>query len=839
MRLATVVASYPVFAVEVLVTHQTPRRPTAFEQMVLRLILRAEVADALAGVGLRELFEGMLGVGDAHLLLNPTVYELISLDVLRPPAQPERIEAPLRDWGITEAGRALFQRGMLPGRPRYESLQYSYEPLADTLQQVRDGELRGASSGSTIPRRLHLDATFPPVDLAQRIGTSLRAEHHQWLEAATEIMEIEVTPSPEATRWREAQLSLDCSPDGRLDLQAKGDDAMTRWLRQARPEDVWQRLIGPTLGGPMLDNAGAGQFDELAHLRATEELRPITIESAAVISPWYELPATRRAKLDAKSPRSGLLLRPAAKASTEADQTGAAACLDLIEVGASRVEGVKIAAPGIGLRWPTAAGLPQELVSVQVMRPGAEPLVTLEGMATLLWAGQPRQAALRMQLETVSGSVVWQALLPQLEDAIRVAPSLEYLPLALWFEPPSAVLDRWLAGAAEHSPEDWFRALGAFVAALNQRWPGGEPLDSSLWTERILPHALTFLERHLPQILELEEALALINATACVPRDRRVLVLMLLERTAPLSAVEDLLKLRKAATGLPGIFFPASLLGDALRMQLVKETLHDTESSVGAHALSEPLREFGQVFKRNRSFIKPVLMDPNRALKPDWVKAARTQPGRLLEAVTALETAIEVLCLALGKQDAPAVRYLQSMRACLQSIRSWMADALASSLPGARRAIVLDTSSLIARPSLLGQMPESDVPVIPKRVLEELDGLKTSRADQGPEGELRAKSARQAIAAIEAARGRVLFEPSRRDQCAQDWPATPDNEILSVAVFHALNDVVLVSDDRNLRNKAQSESLNAMDAAHYGSATMTVRPAPQPPKPQTRTQTTR
>jgi predicted ribonuclease YlaK len=136
-------------------------------------------------------------------------------------------------------------------------------------------------------------------------------------------------------------------------------------------------------------------------------------------------------------------------------------------------------------------------------------------------------------------------------------------------------------------------------------------------------------------------------------------------------------------------------------------------------------------------------------------------------------------------------------------------------------------------------MPDGDVPVIAKRVLEELDGLKSGRVGDGPEGELRAKSARQAVAAIEAAGGRVIFEPSRRDQCARDWPATPDNEILSVAVFHALNDVVLVSADRNLRNKAQAETLRAMDTDQYLSASGRVRPAPQPPKTQPRRQTTR
>jgi hypothetical protein len=836
MRLATIVASYPVFAFESRVTHQTPRRPTVFEQMVLRLIRQAESAESLAGNGLRELFEEMLGVADSHLLLNPTVHELIGLEVLRAPAVPDMIEAPLRAWGITEVGREFIQRGLLPGRPRYETLEYWYEPLADTLQLLREGEPRGSSAGATRPQPLHLDSAFPMVDLAPRVRASLPGERHRWFEAATEIMEVGVAALPEATRWREVELTLECGHDGRLDLQAPSDAAMARWLRQATPEDVWRRLVGPALGGALPDDGDAGQDSGLARQRLPEGLQSLRLETAAAISPWAPPPAARSAK--AQSLPSGLLLRPTRTADAAVDQAGVGECLDVIEIGAHGPEGFNVADPGIGLRLPPFPGLPQALTSIRVMRPGAEPLVTVEGMVTMHWAGQPRQVALRMQLASATGDAVWRALLPLLDHALHTTKRLEHLPLALWFEPPAAVVDRWLAGAEECAPEAWFSALGEFVAALNRRWPGGEPLEEHIWTSRILPRASARLER-LQAGLNLLRTLALIEATASVRHGRNSLVLMLLERTAPLGAVDDVLRMRQAVSKLPGLVFPASLLGDDLRLQLVKESMLDAESSVGAHALSTPLREFGQIFKRSRSAIKPVLMDPSRRLTADWVKAARSQPGSLIAAVETLDRAVEALCPALGNQDAPAVRYLQGMRACFQEIRDWMAGALGRPLSDGRRAVVLDTSSLMASPGLLAQMPDGDVPVIAKRVLEELDGLKSGRVGDGPEGELRARSARQAVAAIEAAGGRVIFEPSRRDQCARDWPATPDNEILSVAVFHALNDVVLVSADRNLRNKAQAETLRAMDTDQYLSAIGRVRSAPQPPKNQPRRQTTR
>ena len=101
------------------------------------------------------------------------------------------------------------------------------------------------------------------------------------------------------------------------------------------------------------------------------------------------------------------------------------------------------------------------------------------------------------------------------------------------------------------------------------------------------------------------------------------------------------------------------------------------------------------------------------------------------------------------------------------------------------------------------------MPVIPRRVLEELDGLKESSDDQ------RAQAARAAIRAIEAAGSRVRFESEALDLLPPDWDRSSDNKILSVAMYLRLSAVLLVTGDINFRNKARAEDISAQTPDEY------------------------
>lgn len=147
-----------------------------------------------------------------------------------------------------------------------------------------------------------------------------------------------------------------------------------------------------------------------------------------------------------------------------------------------------------------------------------------------------------------------------------------------------------------------------------------------------------------------------------------------------------------------------------------------------------------------------------------------------------------------------------------QKIAAWRELAsrrLAPPAPAGQRLVVLDSNALMNRPDVLFAMRRTDVPVVPRRVLEELDGLKSSSDEET------AGRARAAIRALERAGQAVRYETEVLDLLPPDWGASPDNRILSVALHLRLSDVVVLTGDRNLRNKARAEDIQTMLPEEY------------------------
>jgi predicted ribonuclease YlaK len=145
-------------------------------------------------------------------------------------------------------------------------------------------------------------------------------------------------------------------------------------------------------------------------------------------------------------------------------------------------------------------------------------------------------------------------------------------------------------------------------------------------------------------------------------------------------------------------------------------------------------------------------------------------------------------------------------------VNAWCALAvqrLAHPAPPGQRLIVLDTSALMQVPDLLATMRHGDIPVVPRRVLDELDGLKESVEDGT------AQKARSAIRSLERAGQAVSYESEVLDLLPSDWEHTSDNRILSVALYLRLSDVLVVTGDRNFRNKARAENISAVLPEEY------------------------
>ena len=127
-----------------------------------------------------------------------------------------------------------------------------------------------------------------------------------------------------------------------------------------------------------------------------------------------------------------------------------------------------------------------------------------------------------------------------------------------------------------------------------------------------------------------------------------------------------------------------------------------------------------------------------------------------------------------------------------------------------KKYYVFDTSALIHKPDILFCGNRNSVFVIPKMVLQELDGMKKDNTLQSDEK----KNLRTVIRNISKIEHQV--EDSSIDLLPEDYRnnSSHDDAILSVALKIASNDeeVIIVSDDINFSNKAIGEKIPVFSA---------------------------
>lgn len=800
MRLASFNAGVPVFAVRSEVEHVTPRVPTVFEKMVLRLVEAAQGQGALGSIGLRAAFEDMLGVADAPRLLAPCIGELCALQVLVEPDAQEPLEAPLSAWQLTAQGRDFWRRGLLPRRASYETVMHGYDTLSGEL-----GLWREAAAGGQPPPAC-LDGTAPSLDFGPLVRAALQRQRPAWFKPSTEITSVQAGVAD--TRWRMVALQLDVAADGTLALRAVSDDAFNAWLRDAQPEVVWERLVAPVLGGtqaqagrgvPALDLAGTAAFSPATQARGAAPKAPARKGWPLVVlagdEPTHGVPAQSADVVRLRRPVSHLL-----------------------GWWAQKVEVLQPPEGGIAVQLDVPDGLPAGLRRIELRAPGAAPQAWAEGMATLYWGGQGRQVHLRAELTPEQAQAAWAVVRGALGDWLAMQSRPDTLPMGVWCASIEPALAQWLRQPTTLGWSAWLGELAALLARLQQRLDmPADVLARQPWAAALQERCAAIVDRK-GSVLSLSEGIELLEALRQVPLRQPALARLVLERVTPREHVADVQRLRQALDD-DSIVLPASLMDVPLRQALLRAALGvgggEGPPGVGPHELQAPLRAFSQAYWQARRGMPAVLLDQPAQSSREWHQALRVQPARTLSAIAALERAMaDVLAVLDLPQDA-----LVTPLARLQTLRQAMGARLAPPLPAGQRAVVIDTNVLLDVPDLFERMPAQDLPIVARAVIEELDGLKQPPScadpDEQSKAQQKAQHARRASRALEAAAGRVVFERPRREQCAADLPATRDSEILAVAAYHALSPVLLLTSDRNLRVTAKGEGVEAQTPQDY------------------------
>ncbi|MBC3930597.1 PIN domain-containing protein [Undibacterium curvum] len=774
MKLAEIFVPLPLYRIESDVTYHTERKPTVFERMVLRLCDPGLHLSDKQNLSLLGVFRDQLGACDVRELLDGCVSELSALGALPKRNALDTLEVPLTELELTADGLQFLRTDSLPVRSRTIKVSHHYDPIGDEIKPAKkDGGLQSQGSMSRIS---DADISLRPQNPLPQVERAIAQETYDWKNPATVIDRI--VPVVHAAGWVERRLEISCSEDGVLNVNAPRDAALQRWLAQAQSELAWELLLADALTSE--PNALLPVIDSSV-LRDARTVRSIAATNGGVA----------RARLCIIA--QGVVVADAAIPTIVFSS----------EVSAPELIANSKQPTVFTLLMPPPAGMMTGFRSLSLPQVGgASAQAEVAGNLRLYWAGQPRLCGLVVTLNDQSATALWAKLRRDLEGACEHSddPRIAFMSVA-WRDVDALgeTVWPWLATRAEQPLGDLMAVIEPATQAIGLWRPDRKDWKSA-W-ERSLVRAIDESLKHTPNQLGPEEVVSLLIQIAQVlSADKAVpLQASLLRHAAPIRTLESLEKLRSALPSTTEI--PEELLSVELRQVWLEHALERKELKLyGPHAIQQPLQD-----------IEKAVQDVYRSIGEQALKAAdnsqmdvRTLTPHALDAVRTWRNAAEHFH-ALNTSS--PLWYVLN-----EAVESWnlLAQEKLAPVEIRHRVVVFDTSALMEHPELLQELRSNDIPIVPHRVLSELDGLKTS-VDQA-----RSAKARAAIRQLDATSSRIRHETEYTALLPSEWDVKhPDHAILSTALFFRLNEVLFVSNDINLRNKAQSLGLNTQDSKSY------------------------
>ena len=776
MKLAEISIPLPLYRIESEVTYHTERKPTVFERMVLRLCDPGLHLPDKQSLSLLGVFRDQLGAGDVRELLEGCVSELSALGALPKRYALDMLEVRLTELELTADGLQFLRSDSLPVRSRTIKVSHHYDPIGDEIKPAkRDG---GLQSQGNMSRMSFVDNALRPQNPLPQVERAIAQETYDWKNPATVVDRI--APVVQLSGWGERRLEISCSEDGVLSASAPRDAALQRWLEQAQSELAWEILLAGALTSE--PNASLPVIGSSV-LRDARTARPITATNRGAVRARLCI-VTQGVAADAATPTIVL--------SSEVNAP------ELVASGKQPIV--------LTLLVPTPAEIMTGFRSLSLPQSGvANAQVEVAGNLRLYWAGQPRLCGLAVTLSDHAATVLWAKLRRDLEGACEHSddPRIALMPVA-WRDVDAIgeTVWPWLAARAERPLDDLVALIEPATQAIGLWRPDRKDWKSA-W-EEVLSKAMDESLRHTPNQLDPDDVVSLLIQIAQVLSADKAASLQaaLLPHAAPILALDSLAKLRSALPSSTEI--PEELLSSELRQVWLEHALQRKDLKLyGPHAVQQPM----QVIER-------AVQDIYRSIGDQALKAAgngqmdvRTLTPGALNAVRAWRKATEHFH-ALNTSS-------PLWDALNKAVESWnfLAQDKLAPVEIGHRVVVFDTSALMESPELLQDLPSEDIPLVPHRVLSELDGLKTSEDDA------RAVKARAAIRQLDATSYRIRHEKEYTALLPAEWDAKqPDHAILSTALFFRLNEVLFVSNDINLRNKAKSLGLNTQDSRSYASS---------------------
>ncbi|MEI0797132.1 PIN domain-containing protein [Brachyspira intermedia] len=225
MEISSISFSKPYIKYDSIVYHFTSRKSTTIEWVILELISRYYNDNEYGSISIKTILENMF-IPDTDSLVLPSLIELINLRAIESDfyinENTSLSSVSLSQIRLTDSGRELQAKGLIPGKELDDSVTFIYDIIANNL------ELENKNTPPNNPTGIKLiDVSYDNLIFDENKAKSILEElknknKFSWLQATSEIRSVERgTPT---VLWRNLNDRINLLEDGKIELRDKKDD---------------------------------------------------------------------------------------------------------------------------------------------------------------------------------------------------------------------------------------------------------------------------------------------------------------------------------------------------------------------------------------------------------------------------------------------------------------------------------------------------------------------------------------------------------------------------------------------------------------------------------------
>lgn len=784
MKLSDIRIGVPLLCLETRIVHATPRKPTAFERVILGMTERCGKSTSFNNIPIERLFIDVLCVSDPGPLVTPTLSELMALDVIRCVGDIDALDSLiLRDIEITERGQRMIAEDMLPAKLMQNDELFYFDPIQQRLLSESE-----AKAYRPVKPKLSIDSSvFESVFPEELIRSNVASSGYRWFSSSSQIERVESLSVQ--ILWKDTPCSVEIRSDT-LRIASK-NDSLNDYLASIESDETYKRFIASTFDyhSQLVEGVPELDYDDVENNGAD-------IQSVSqALADW---------------PNEACFVIPGLNGA-DAIPAQAPAHQAIVLYSESH------AAEKIAIEWNNGRSGCKILINAPHPIPEAVRVTDREILVARRinanYGNEPRNLIAACRIPDLTGGDRLVDAVSHLSDLVETLENRSDKTVRILWQGESQYLSEYTDNLTDSTlsvdelVQDYFLTLSN-VERINRN------ADRDAWLKglwRILLGRIVGSEEldvnHIEQLLEA------LSAHGSYPIDMILELLgAITEGIKKPQSVEELLKITSALRILDQDWsptYPSRLFTRELTRSVIEKFPDfDTKLISVQNALFDPLKALAQVNGSLSALVSKEALD-GLVTEDAYVSLIKSSEGSTLSEI-ARDWAREMDSLMSVLDDTSILDGTQLLRidSKIAEISKWTAKLINALDPRVRSVYVFDTSALIENPKIASEASHGELFVVSKRVIEELDDKKLDEALRPSVSEAVRNLRNLRKEYIQFCDGDMSLLPS-------DYRVKGDNLILSVAVRYREYKPVLITNDNNLSLKARAEGLDAMSADDF------------------------